>query len=165
MYARMYTRTFDNHTLYKITHTYISTHIYCILRARRHIHTHIHTYITYSIYIHTTYIHRFEFFVRSRLPRAAVREIITKALEKKRGSGTAVGVMYVCVCMYVCMYVYVFYILYVIYVLFICIGICYICVYIHCFKYACYIMYVCVYVRMYVCMYALVSINLDIFHI
>ena len=31
---------------------------------------------------------RFEFFVRSRLPRPAVKEIIAKALEKKRGPGT-----------------------------------------------------------------------------
>jgi uncharacterized membrane protein YgcG len=30
---------------------------------------------------------RFEFFVRSRLPRPAVKEIIAKALEKKRGPG------------------------------------------------------------------------------
>eukprot|EP01036_Dinobryon_divergens_P023271 gene23271-31599_t len=33
---------------------------------------------------------RFEFFVRSRLPRPAVKEIIAKALEKKRGPGTVV---------------------------------------------------------------------------
>ncbi len=51
MYARMYTRTFDNHTLYKITHTYINTHIYCILRARRHIHTYIYTCMNVCMYV------------------------------------------------------------------------------------------------------------------